>query len=212
MRKSYHCKLRDIRHDQKTRRPTQGRYYDGGSGRLSTRGCSRKLLEQQQAKTQFRYLTFHCDWTVHAQLEGPTAESILDKFDAANLQLRRNVRLQDLPPELRREVELVSNMERLRNELTEFMNANGLSSLEKTRSDAWSHFLQLYTKVVEDCPLVMSAKKHPRTTVEKVTVHIQLATQPVESEMLYKITWRVHDRNGQSGEIFVINSFSTSSS
>lgn len=29
----------------------------------------RKLLEQQQAKKHYEYLTFHCDWAVHATLE-----------------------------------------------------------------------------------------------------------------------------------------------
>ena len=34
----------------------------------------RKLLEQQQAKKQYEYLTFHCDWALHATLEGTTAQ------------------------------------------------------------------------------------------------------------------------------------------
>jgi len=28
----------------------------------------RKLLEQQQAKKRYEYLTFHCDWAVHPAL------------------------------------------------------------------------------------------------------------------------------------------------
>jgi hypothetical protein len=28
----------------------------------------RKLLERQQAKKQYRYLTFHCDWTLHPKI------------------------------------------------------------------------------------------------------------------------------------------------
>ena len=53
----------------------------------------RKLLEQQQAKKQYEYLTFHCDWALHAMLEGTTSQKILKLFDAANIHLKTGVEL-----------------------------------------------------------------------------------------------------------------------
>jgi hypothetical protein len=44
--------------------------------------------------------------------------------------------------------------------------------------------------------------------IEKVTVHFELAKQQIEDEILYKMTWTVTDRNGLSGDIFIINGFS----
>src|SRR5690348_10184551 len=76
--------------------------------------CVRKLLEQQQAKKQFEYLTFHCDWTLHSKLEGPAAQNILRQFDAANLQFRPGVELRHLPAELRMEIDELSKMEKFR--------------------------------------------------------------------------------------------------
>ena len=57
----------------------------------------RKLLEQQQAKKQYEYLTFHCDWALHSKLEGTTTQKILKLFDAANGYLKAGVKLHDLP-------------------------------------------------------------------------------------------------------------------
>ena len=45
-------------------------------------------------------------------------------------------------------------------------------------------------------------------SIEKVTVHFELAKQQIEDAMLYKMTWTVTDKNGLTGDIFIINGFS----
>src|SRR5580692_5083275 len=70
----------------------------------------RKLLEQQQAKKQYKYLTFHCDWAVHPILTGSTAQEILEQFDAASIHLKTGVELHGLPGLLRMEIERISKM------------------------------------------------------------------------------------------------------
>ncbi|MGB6402341.1 MAG: hypothetical protein WBF26_05800, partial [Candidatus Sulfotelmatobacter sp.] len=77
----------------------------------------RKLLEQQDAKKTYRFLTFHCDWALHAELDGTTAQEILKQFDAANIHLKKGVELEELPLELRLEVERISKMEYFEREL-----------------------------------------------------------------------------------------------
>jgi hypothetical protein len=168
----------------------------------------RKLLEQQGAKQRYEYLTFHCAWALHSKLEGRAAQRVLKQFDAANIQFKAKVKLQNLPWDLKREIDKISKMEGFEKELSEFLDANGLPGLDKVRSDGWSHFLHLYAKVVEDCPLVMSAKNNVTATIDAVTVHMELANRPCENEMFYKINWTVSDKNGQSGTLFVMNSFS----
>ena len=167
----------------------------------------RKLLEQQQAKKQYEYLTFHCNWVLHSKLEGTTAQKILKRFDLANVHLKTGIKLHELPIDLGREIKGISGMEWFRAELLAFLSVNGLPGVDKVRRDGWTHFLHLYGKVVEDCPLVMTTND-PAATIEKVTVHLELANQAVETEMFYKITWTITDKNGLSGDIFVINSFS----
>ncbi|MFZ0520790.1 MAG: hypothetical protein WAL95_07190 [Candidatus Acidiferrales bacterium] len=168
----------------------------------------RKVLEQRQAKRNYPYLNFYCDWTLHSKLEGRAAQEMLKQFDLANVHLKEGAELHDLPPELRREIDRISKMRSFKDELYKFLRINGLPSLDENRSDGWVHFLHLYAKVVEDCPLVISPKAWKSASVASVTLHVEMANEPVEGETLFKVTWTVMNTNGLSGEIFVINSFS----
>ena len=96
----------------------------------------RRLLEQQQAKKQYEYLTFHCDWALHAKLGGPTAQKILKLFEAAHIQLKTAVELRDLPSELRTEIERISKMKLFEQELYQFLQTNGLPVWERTAQTA----------------------------------------------------------------------------
>lgn len=172
----------------------------------------RKLLEQQQAKKQFEYLTFHCDWAVHPTLTGPTAQKILEQFDAATIHLKTGVELHDLPGLLRMEIDRISKMRYFEDQLKEFLNVNGLPAMDETRSDGWIHFVHLYARIVEDCPLVITAK-NKSATIASVTLKLDLAkpSKELEGETLFRVRWIIQDKNGQTGEIFIINSFSSDS-
>jgi hypothetical protein len=172
----------------------------------------RKLLEQRQPGENevmtFDYLKFHCDWTLHSKLDGRMAQKILQLFDAANLELKAGGELQNLPDGLSRQIEFISKMTYFERELTRFLEINGLPSLNVNRSDGFAHFLHFYTKVIEDCPLVMSAR-NTMASVASVTIQVDFAKASAADggEMLYKVNWIVSDKNGKSGNIFVINSF-----
>ena len=45
-------------------------------------------------------------------------------------------------------------------------------------------------------------------SVASVTLKTELTQKRIHGETLYKVTWVVQDKNGKSGKIFVINSFS----
>jgi hypothetical protein len=169
----------------------------------------RKLLEQQEVKKQYEYLTFHCDWALHPKLSGRTAQKILKMFDAANVHLKKDDDLRNLPPDLQREIESISRMTCFEQELTQFLETNGLSSLNTNRSDGFAHFLHLYAKVVEGSPLVMT-KQNESASIASVTIHADLvkASRHDGGNMLLKVNWTVLDKNGQSGNFWVIHSFS----
>jgi hypothetical protein len=170
----------------------------------------RKLLEQQQAKKQYEYLTFHCDWAVHPTLNGPTAQKLLEQFDAANIHLKSGVKLSDLPDSLRMQIDRISKMELFEEEFETFLVANGITSVETSRSDGWNHFLHLYGKIVEDCPLVMTPKNHS-ASIENVTLKLELAAsapEGIEGEQFFRIRWIVQDKNGLTGTIDIYSSFS----
>jgi hypothetical protein len=171
----------------------------------------RKLLEQQQAKKQYEYLTFHCDWALHATLGGTAAQRILKLFDAASIHLKKGVELHDLPGLLRMEIERISKMRYFEDQLEGFLKTNGIPTLERTRSDGWIHFLHFYAKIVEDRPLVMTAKNQS-ATIAGVTLKMELgkASEQDRGDIWFKVRWIIQDKNGLSGEIYVINSFSRS--
>jgi hypothetical protein len=183
----------------------------------------RKLIEREGVGDEYSDLKFHCDWALHSSLEGTAAKAILRQFDAAHAFLRASVELADLPAHLRSEIDRISKMKSFKRELARFLAAYDLPPLTRHRSDGWTHFLRLYARVIEDIPLVVRVgvdkrKLGPRTThsppkhISRVTVHCELARETVRypnaEELFFKVRWAVQDKNGESGEIFVINSFS----
>jgi hypothetical protein len=105
------------------------------------------------------------------------------------------------------EIERISKMDYFERELESFLKTNGLPTLESTRSDGFVHFLHLYTKIVEDSPLVMAAE-NSSATVASVTLRVDLAKRAKYGELWFQVRWIIQDKNGRSGQIAVINSFS----
>jgi hypothetical protein len=183
----------------------------------------RKLIERDKAMEQYPDLKFHCDWALHSSLGGTAAKQVLRKFDAAHTLLRdKKIELRELPAELGTEIDRISKMRSFEEDLSRFLDDYGLPPLTKNRPDGWPHFLHLYAGVVEDIPLVVSlpaagkkqkakqgaadgAPKH----ISHVVVHFDQAREIVGREVLFRVTWTIHDKNGQSGSIFIFNSFSS---
>lgn len=170
----------------------------------------RKFLEQQGSNGDFEYLKFHCDWVAHPSLTGPMAQKILKQFDKANVRLKTGIEMGQLPHELRCEIDALSGFRYFEEELSKFLADNKLPAITEKRHDGWAHFFHLYTKVIEDCPLVMSGRG-ATATIESVTVKFEFAKKPLFGEMLYKIRWIVQDKNGLTGEVYTINGFSADS-
>jgi hypothetical protein len=87
-----------------------------------------------------------------------------------------------------------------------------LPSLTKLRPDGWVHFLHLYARVIEDIPLVVkTSAQNEFANIVSITVRCELAPQVYREhgreDQFYKVAWIIQDKNGGSGEIFVINSF-----
>lgn len=167
----------------------------------------RKLIERDNLREQYRDLKFHCDWALHSKLEGTAAKDVLQKFDAAHALLRAGtVKVRDLPAELESEIDRISKMRSFERELSSFLKTYSLPPLTKNRPDGWAHFLHLYAQVIEDIPLVVT---DPTTVhISHVVVHVRWALKDVGGEALFAVTWTSHDKNGQSGDISVFNSFS----
>jgi|SRR5579864_6395233 len=185
----------------------------------------RKLMERDGAKGKYPNLNFHCDWALHSKLEGPGARRVLLEFDAAHPLLRDNgVELRQLPRGLKVEMDRIMTMRSFREELEAFLGDHGLPGLDRDERDGWAHFLYLYAKVIEDIPLVVVQDKKrgvcrslrragARKTIpaakhiSKVVVRFDEAQQDVGGEALFRVTWTIHDKNGQSGSYQVFNTY-----
>ena len=99
-------------------------------------------------------------------------------------------------------------MKYFEDELEEFLKANGLPAIDTIRSDGWIHFEHLYAKVVEDSPLVMTAK-NTTASIASVTLNVDFAKASKQDggDMWFKVRWIIEDKNGMTGEVFVLNSF-----
>ena len=174
----------------------------------------RKLIERDQRDQIYPNLKFHCDWALHSRMNRAAARKILLQFDEAHLRLQGEIELHDLPTGLRREIDRISQMKSFEAELSQFLSDYELPQLTRARNDGWVYFLYLYTKVVEDIPLVAVRDNRPvihPQNISHVTVHFEEARETLKyedmEEVLFKVTWTVHDNDGRSGDIYVINSF-----
>jgi hypothetical protein len=169
----------------------------------------RKLIERDKIEDQYPALKFHCDWALHSSMDQAAAKAVLKEFDAAHTLLRGNVELHDLPAPLKSEIDRISKMRCFKKELSKFLTAYGLPPLTQHRHDGWVHFLHLYTKVIEDIPLVVAmpaAKKRPKQAmrdsgpkhISHVTVNFEEARETIKheggEELLFKVTWTIHDQ------------------
>lgn len=145
----------------------------------------RNILEQTGTKQVYPALLFYCDWVVHSKLSGSAAQDILQKFDAANIHLKAGTKWEDLPRSLRNEIDRISKLRSFEKEFTRFLQDQNLPPIDQNRVDGWIHFVHLYGKVVQDCPLEMSAQK-ANSTISKVVVQIEMANRPMGDHMLFR--------------------------
>jgi hypothetical protein len=169
----------------------------------------RKLMERDGVKKKYPTLNFHCDWALHSKLEGPGATRVLREFDVAHPLLREGAELHQLPHSLNAEIDRIVKMRSFREELDQFLKDYDLPRLSGDDRDEWPHFLYLYAKVIEDIPLVVVRKRIPAAQhISQVVVRFDEANEPIGGEALFRVTWTVHDKNGQSGSIEIYNSYS----
>jgi hypothetical protein len=180
----------------------------------------RKLIERDELGEEYSDLKFYCDWTLHSHLDRAGAKAILSKFDAAHPLLRSGTELHNLPSGLRTEITRISKMNSFEKQLTAFLDRYKLPPLTLHREDGWAHFLHLYTRVIHDIPLMVSVRKERRRNkaktsppehISRIIVHFEAARETMKSagreDVLFKVTWRAYDKNGESGAISIFNSY-----
>jgi len=180
----------------------------------------RKIIERDGLRDEYPMLKFHCDWALHPRMDQRPAREMLKLFDDAHVDLRNGIELHDLPAEAKRGVYRITKMEDFEGDLERFLAWKELPGLRALRADGWVHFLRLYSKVVEDIPLFASEADRVRVArptigpiehVASVTVHLDDGRETIKEagfeEFVYRMRWVIEDKNGQSGEISIYNTF-----
>lgn len=90
----------------------------------------RKIIERGGLRARFKILNFHCDWVLHALLDRADARRVLALFDAAHPLLKGDVKLSDLPANLRPAITELSHMQSFEAEIEQFCADYGLPSLQ----------------------------------------------------------------------------------
>jgi hypothetical protein len=152
----------------------------------------RRIIEREESTPSYPDLKFHCDWALHASMDRTAARAILKLFDEAHAHLRNNIMINDLPSRLKREIERISKMETFEQSLEQFLSDHQLPPLTQHRTDGWTHFLHLYTQVIEDIPLMIFAPPGRQGTtthrtnypqhISRVTVHCELARETIKHD------------------------------
>ena len=170
----------------------------------------RKAIEQAGELENYFTLDFYCSFALHTRMSRAGARRILERFDRAHPFL---VKKEEISRELRKEIEQTTNLEEFREELKQFLNANKLPTRLFTEPDAWSKFIQLYGSIIDECELVL--KSVHLKYIDRVVLQLDVAPEIIKTEfgnqMLFKIRWVCHGKDGTRGEHFVIFGYDPSS-
>lgn len=159
----------------------------------------RKIIERENLGQKYFYLKFHCDWALHPKLDRKPAQYVLSHFDSLRLQLITGKKLTP-----NSEVDKISRMDIFREELSAFLQNKSVTDFSSS-SDKWLKFLYLYAHVIEDMPLVI--KSGSASEIQEVVVSIATAKKLMVGHQLFRVSWRITDKAGNSGTIFIINSY-----
>ena len=172
----------------------------------------RKLIERDDAHADFPMMRFHCDWALHSRMDSAAARELLKIFDKAHLNFKNELAWNDLPRSVQHDLDEIAKMRGFDRELEKFLDEYGLPQLTRDHRDGWVRFLRLYSKVVEDIPFCVDAKKGAAIeNISRVTMHLDDAKETVKvaglEDFFYRMRWTLQDKNGESGSFTVINSF-----
>jgi len=112
---------------------------------------ARKLLEQNNALTNFRAFKLCADWAVHPKLRGPDAQTVLkyfDEFEAHHQRSGATVSEFSLQP-----LNDVMSHKAFRKDLMEALSQYQVNISRLASEEYWQSFVQHYTSVIQDCPL-----------------------------------------------------------
>lgn len=172
----------------------------------------RKAIEQAGELDNYQALDFYCSFALHTKMTRAGAKRILERFDKAHHLL---VKKQELSRELREEIAQTTKFEKFHDEMKTFLTANSLPTRLFDNEDAWAKFMHFYGRIIDECELVLRGNGTHLQFIDRVVVHLDTGTKVRESdfgnELLFRICWTCHGKDGTCGDHYVIFGFDPSS-
>lgn len=156
----------------------------------------RKLLDSRERDARFESLKFYCDWAMHTTMSWRGARNFITSVDTlfstiASVSITReeNDRLAEL-----------LYLESFRKQLRALLNSEGLPE-RVCESAEWFNFLDCYSRVIEDCPLVYQNPGDSTAALEQMTFEKRVATSTSRriswaETPSFPIRWTLRFRNG----------------
>lgn len=166
----------------------------------------RKIIEQDASDGRYENLKEHADWALHSRLKGDFAQRVLRLFAEVRPHFIAGTDFHDLPEPLQTRLRQVSDMSKFREELSTFLQEHELPNFIADGPDSWTRFVHLYAHVIKDCPLIIRGD-NIHLDIAKITIDLEMANKIVHGQVFYRVIWKIEDKDGKSGDFFVINSF-----
>lgn len=161
----------------------------------------RKILEQLEKPKEFGRLKFYCDWALHSRLSGPPAQEVARILEFIYKCMAKGERVPD-----HSEAMLLIKFDLLKEELSVFLQKFGLRDFTQN-TNGWVVFIYLYSRVVEDCPLVIPP--YMPFDIEKIVIHLETAKDLIDDHLPYQVNWQFDAKEGlPPARYFIINSYS----
>lgn len=135
----------------------------------------RKLIELGQDPGRFETVKFFCDWIAHPLLTGAMAQRIVRQFDKVHQHAHTIIAADDgqyvdTDWDFLRDFEEFVSLATFREQLTTYLQSQGLESTRITGEENWPSFLIYFARIIEDCPLRLrdDSLEHAHEVVVKV--------------------------------------------
>jgi hypothetical protein len=161
----------------------------------------RKLIEIERCRNVYFSLNFHCDWALHAKLDGAGARRVLHRFDAF-CEYFLSGKKEPAPVSFSAELQSTIEVENFRQELTRFLKSHELPKETCTDQSRWNAFVKFYSGVITDCPLVVRQRqtKKQDVTAKDAFHHLDgLVIRTVSDGDGFFLEWYVEYRNDPGG-------------
>ena len=170
----------------------------------------RKLADLTGTTSKYNALAFYCSWALHVEMSWKEAQKLLRHFEEAHPLFRAGKELHEVSQIKGRDVENITTLRYFKDDLNRFLEENHLP--DNVIQAQWAHFMHYYTKVIEDCPLIVKPSAGAQSILDKVIVNHELGNSlipydDVEAYQPYRVTWTCFDHSGQSGSIQIYNTF-----